>query len=260
MMDDCSTSCAFAIYLLFIFSQIAWFHAQVDTAHLIDLDYLYSNFIADVDNILYLRYALVRKLGNMNHTILVRSQLYECTEIHDADNGTCQNLTRLDVGHDALDDGNCLVDHCLIGAAYRYAAIVLDIDLNAGLLDDLVDYLALLADYIADLLRIDGDLNDLRSILADGLSRLGDNRRHNFIQNVESCLSRLSDCLLDDRAGQTVDLDIHLDGSDTLVSAAYLEVHIAEEVFQTLDIGQNDVIIIGVACYQTAGNTSYRSS
>ena len=59
MMDDCSTSCAFAIYLLFIFSQIAWFHAQVDTTHLIDLDYLYSNFIADVDNILYLRYALV---------------------------------------------------------------------------------------------------------------------------------------------------------------------------------------------------------
>ena len=43
------------------------------------------------------------------------------------------------------------------------------------------------------------------------------------------------------------------------MSAAYLEVHIAEEVFQTLDIGQNDVIIIGVACYQTAGNTSYRS-
>lgn len=172
MMDDCSTSCAFAIYLLFIFSQIAWFHAQVDTPHLIDLDYLYSNFIADVDNILYLRYALVRKLGNMNHTILVRSQLYECTKIHDTDNGTCQNLTRLDVGHDALDDGNCLVDHCLIGAAYRYAAIVLDIDLNAGLLDDLVDYLALFADYIADLLRIDGDLNDLRSILADGLSRL----------------------------------------------------------------------------------------
>ena len=93
MMDDCSTSCAFAIYLLFIFSQIAWFHAQVDTPHLIDLDYLYSNFIADVDNILYLRYALVRKLGNMNHTILVRSQLYECTKIHDTDNGTCQNLT-----------------------------------------------------------------------------------------------------------------------------------------------------------------------
>ena len=56
-----------------------------------------------------------------------------------------------------------------------------------------------------------------------------------------------------------MDLDIHLDGSNTLVSAAYLEVHIAEEVFQTLDIGQNDVIIIGVACYQTAGNTSYRS-
>ena len=43
------------------------------------------------------------------------------------------------------------------------------------------------------------------------------------------------------------------------VSTAYLEVHIAEEVLQTLDIGQNDIIVICLACYQTAGDTSYRS-
>ena len=32
-----------------------------------------------------------------------------------------------------------------------------------------------------------------------------------------------------------MDLNIHLDSSDTLFSTAYLKVHIAEEVFQTLD-------------------------
>ena len=48
-----------------------------------------------------------------------------------------------------------------------------------------------------------------------------------------------------------MDLNIHLDSSDTLFSTAYLKVHIAEEVFQTLDIGQNDVIVISLTCYQT---------
>ena len=43
------------------------------------------------------------------------------------------------------------------------------------------------------------------------------------------------------------------------MSTGYLKVHIAEEVFQTLDIGQNDVIVIGVTSYQTTGNTCYRS-
>ena len=40
--------------------------------------------------------------------------------------------------------------------------------------------------------------------------------------------------------------------------SGYLEVHISEEVFKSLDICQNDIVIICFACYQTAGNTSYR--
>ena len=37
-------------------------------------------------------------------------------------------------------------------------------------------------------------------------------------------------------ACKAVDLNIHLDGCDTVLCTAYLKVHIAEEVFQTLDI------------------------
>ena len=52
-----------------------------------------------------------------------------------------------------------------------------------------------------------------------------------------------------------MDLDIHLDSGDTLVSTSHLKVHIAKEVFQTLDISQYDVIIIGLTGYQTTGDT-----
>ena len=56
-----------------------------------------------------------------------------------------------------------------------------------------------------------------------------------------------------------MDLDIHLDRCDTFVSTAYLEVHVSEEVLKTLDIGKNDVIVVCLACYKTAGDTGYHS-
>ena len=89
------------------------------------------------------------------------------------------------------------------------------------------------------------------------LSRLRNHRLHHFLQNVHSGLSCSGNGLLDNGACKAVDLNIHLDGCDTVLCTAYLKVHIAEEVLQTLDIGENDIIIIGLACYQTAGNTRY---
>ncbi len=41
-----------------------------------------------------------------------------------------------------------------------------------------------------------------------------------------------------------MDLDIHLDCCDTFVCTGYLEVHISEEVFKSLNICKYDVIII----------------
>ena len=41
---------------------------------------------------------------------------------------------------------------------------------------------------------------------------------------------------LDDLGRQTVDLEVHLDGRDAIMSTGDLEVHIAVEVLKTLDI------------------------
>ena len=52
-----------------------------------------------------------------------------------------------------------------------------------------------------------------------------------------------------------MNLDIHLDGSNTLMGTGYLEIHISKEVLKTLDIGKNQVIVIGITGHKTAGNT-----
>mgnify|MGYP007016850406 CR=1 FL=1 len=56
-----------------------------------------------------------------------------------------------------------------------------------------------------------------------------------------------------------MNLDIHLDSCDTLVCTGYLKVHISEEVLETLDICQNNVIVIGIPGHKTAGNTCHHS-
>ena len=41
-----------------------------------------------------------------------------------------------------------------------------------------------------------------------------------------------------------MDFDIHLEGGDALLGASALEVHITEVVFETLDIGENGVMVV----------------
>ena len=61
-------------------------------------------------------------------------------------------------------------------------------------------------------------------------------------------------CLLDDLGCKTVDLKVHLNSCDTLVSTSYLEVHIAVEVFKTLDV-EHCVEGAVFCCDKTAGDT-----
>ena len=57
---------------------------------------------------------------------------------------------------------------------------------------------------------------------------------------------------------KTMNLDIHLDRSDAGVCTGYLEVHVAEEILETLDIREYDVVIIRVARYEAAANAGNR--
>ena len=51
-----------------------------------------------------------------------------------------------------------------------------------------------------------------------------------------------------------MDLDVHLDRGDTVFGAGHLEVHVAEEIFQALDIGEEDEIIVCLAGNKTAAD------
>ena len=76
---------------------------------------------------------------------------------------------------------------------------------------------------------------------------------------IEGCtdgpLAALLEGLGDDVVGQAVDLNIHLDGGDAAAGAADLEVHVAQVVLITEDVGQYGIFVFACILNQSHGDT-----
>jgi len=191
----------------------------------------------------------------MNHSFFSGSEFDECAEFLNTYNGSLENLAFLEISGDDLNHLYRFIHHFLIGSAYGNLSVIGNINLNAGAGDNLIDCLSALSNHITNLLGIDLYGNNLRSKLTDLSSGSCNAGSHDFIHDILSCFLGLGNRFLYDRSGQAVNLNIHLDCGNTVMGTCHLKVHIAKEVFQSLDIGKHDIIIIGIAGYQTAGDT-----
>ena len=90
-----------------------------------------------------------------------------------------------------------------------HGAVVLDVDLGAGLFDDLADHLAAGADHFADLVGRDLHLLDARGEFPEFRARAGQRLAH-LAQDVKPAVARLRERLLHDLLGDPRDLDVHL--------------------------------------------------
>ena len=71
------------------------------------------------------------------------------------------------------------------------------------------------------------------------------------MKDMCSCFFCSCNRFADDLFCQSMNLDIHLDRCDTFVCTGYLEVHISEEVFESLNICKYKIIIICITCNQS---------
>jgi len=86
-------------------------------------------------------------------------------------------------------------------------------------------------------------------------ARCGDHRQH-LIQDEQPRLAGLFERLRHQLSGDTLDLDVHLQGSDALGGASDFEIHIAKVIFHALDVGQD--LVASVLFDQSHGDASYR--
>ncbi len=182
------------------------------------------------------------EIADVAQAILAREDLDERSVGLDALDGALVDLADFRLGGQALDDLECL-RHCrAVGRSHAHRAVVGYVDAGAGLVDDGADHLAAGADDGADLVRLDADLRDARRVLREFFARNFDGADH-LVEDVQARFTCLVQCTLQDVAAQTVDLDVHLDGRDTLFGAANLEVHVAERILVAEDVGEDCVAV-----------------
>ena len=126
--------------------------AQVDAALLVDLGNLDPHHITDLAGIFDLFDAVVGKLRDVNKTVLTGSKLHERTERHQAHDAAIVQRTDLGNKHDIVDALLGGVAGLCVDGGDEDGAVIFDVDLRAGIGNDLLDDLAARADDFADLI------------------------------------------------------------------------------------------------------------
>jgi hypothetical protein len=62
---------------------------------------------------------------------------------------------------------------------------------------------------------------------------------------MHSALARLLQSFFQYRRGQELGLDVHLEGVDTFGCSGDFKVHVAQEVFQSLNVAQDGILAVG---------------
>src|SRR5260221_4965528 len=214
------------------------FHAELDLAAIIEAEHLDLDLIAHLDDVGDLADALRRELADMDEAVLGAKEVHEGAEIDDLDDLAVVDHADLRLGDDASDPVDRRLGGGFIDRGDLDRAVILDIDLGAGGLADLADHLAARADHFTDLVLRDGQRGDARRVRADALARPGQRLRH-LAENVQTPVLGLAERDLHDLLGDRGDLDIHLQGGDAARGAGDLEIHVAEMILVTENIGEH---------------------
>ena len=189
----------------------------------------------------------------MDEAVLARGDLDERAELHQAHDAAIVELA--DLGHE--DD---IVDALLrsvarggVGGGDVDGAVVVDVDLGAGIGNDLLDDAAALTDDLADALGVDVHGDHLGRILADLGARLGDAGQHDLVEDLHARVIGDLKGVLDDGHRQAVVLEVHLDGGDALLGTGNLEVHFAVEVLNALNVDERGEVV--AVLNEAAGDT-----
>src|SRR6266536_1677305 len=215
---------------------------EVDPALAIDLGHQHRDLVADVHHVLDARHPIVGKLGDVNQPLLARQDLDEGAERHQAGHLAGVDRASLDVLGEALDPVDRLPGVVGVVRADQHGAIVRDVDGALGLVDDLADHLAAWPDDIADAIWVDLDLGDARRVRRQLGARALDRREH-LAHDEQPALASLGQGTLHDLGGDAAHLNVHLARGDALLGAGDLEIHVAEGIFETLDVGQDGVVV-----------------
>src|SRR5690606_18522509 len=141
-----------------------------------------------------------------------------------------------------------------VGAGDGDTAVIANVDLSAGFFGQSPDGCTTLANHATDLLGVDLQGQHARCELGQLGTGAFDRLTHCF-ENMQTAFAGLTQRDLHDFLGDALDLDIHLQGSDTVNSTCYLEIHVAQVIFVAQDVCQHGEL--ATVFDQTHGNAGH---
>ncbi|CAN4071823.1 Crp/Fnr family transcriptional regulator, partial [Dysosmobacter welbionis] len=177
---------------------------EVDTALLVNVGDLHPHHVAHLAGVLHLLDPVVRQLGDVDQSVLAGGQLHEGAEGHQPHHAAVVQRAHLRDEHNVV---NALLGGVAAGGVHagdEDGAVVVDVDLGAGVGHDLLDNLAAGADDLPDLGGINVHGQHLGRVLADLLAGLGDGGQHDLVQDLAPGVIGDVQGLLDDLHGEAV--------------------------------------------------------
>ncbi len=215
---------------------------KADLADIIDIGDHHGDFIAHLDHIFHLFDPLGVELGDVDHAVDVGQDLDECAEIGDAHHLTgvdSPDLGRFGQGFDALAAPFLPTPSVAAMKTVPSSSMSILVPVSSCRARIILPP----GPMIAPILSIGILMTGMRG--ACGLSSgrgVGNNRQH-LVQDEQARLASLGQRLGHDLGIDALDLDIHLQGSDAPWWSGDFEIHIAQVIFDALDIGQDDVLL-----------------
>src|SRR3954468_8352547 len=231
---------AFAALALEVFAGLLvdHLHRQAGLAAVVEAEQLDLDLVAFLDDVGGLLHARRGELADVDETVLGAEEVHESAELHHLDDGAVIDLADFRIGGDRLDPLDSGLHGLAVVVGDLHGTVVLDVDLGAGFLDDLTDHLAAGVDHFADLGGGDLEGLDARRVFAELGTGVGERLRH-LAEDVDTSILGLAERDLHDLLGDALDLDVHLERGDALLGTGDLEVHVAEMVLVTEDVGEN---------------------
>src|SRR5450830_180478 len=228
---------------------------QLDTAAVVHVQYQHFHFLAFFQDIGHFLYASVAQHRDVNQTVLAWQDVDECAEVDDALNLTDVDLADFSFRGDAQDALTSRFSRFLGFAEDLDRAVVFDVDRSLGLFTDRTNGRAAFTDDITDFVGVDFHRDHGRSIFRQLGAGLTNDLVH-LAEDVQARFQGLAQGDLHDLFGDDLDLDVHLQRGDAFGGTGYLEVHVAEVVFVTQDVGQDGELL--ALFDQTHGDTGNR--
>ena len=227
----------------------------------VDSEALGGDDVAFFDDVFNVFGAAFGEFRDVDESVLAREHFHECAELGDGNHLAGVNLAHFDFLEHAIDHRLGAIEAFLLGSVDVHGAVVLDVDLGAGLGLDAFDVLAAWSNELANAVCWDFDGNNAWGVRAERLG-LDDGLGHLFDDLGAAGLGDV-DRFFKHGEREAGELEVELVAGDTFAGAAKLEVHVAVEIFGPDDVEEHLVglhrAVFVVLSDETHGNTTDRA-